>query len=99
MWINRVLSVASCIAIERDRKVFIEVIVVLWVVGYVGSFFNFLTLVYIGALLTLTVPALFDKYQDHIEEKVAVVCRLIVKQYDSIVSKTENQSMKEKKIQ
>lgn len=81
VWINRALAVGHDIAIRRDRKVFLQVlllhffacsrigldvvcltllllwrflclilkvILVLWLISYIGSLFNFLTLVYIG---------------------------------------------------
>jgi hypothetical protein len=48
VWINKVLAVGHDIAIKRDRSVFIKVILILWVVSYIGMLFNFLTLIYIG---------------------------------------------------
>ncbi|OAY74924.1 Reticulon-like protein B11, partial [Ananas comosus] len=98
VWINRVLAIGHDIAIKRDRKVFLEVILVLWLVSYIGRFFNFLTVVYIGILLSLTVPALYDKYQDHVDEKLGIAHSLFLKQYDNILSKT-GESRKEKKTQ
>ncbi|XBI96291.1 hypothetical protein VPH35_032594 [Triticum aestivum] len=50
VWINKVLAVAHDIAIKRDRTVFIQVIMALWVVSCIGMIFNFFTLIYIGEL-------------------------------------------------
>ncbi|KAK8364214.1 hypothetical protein V6Z11_A03G217700 [Gossypium hirsutum] len=49
-WINHTLSIAHNIAIARDLKFFLKVAVSLWLVSYIGSLFEFLTLVYIGEL-------------------------------------------------
>ncbi|EOX98356.1 Reticulon family protein isoform 2, partial [Theobroma cacao] len=48
VWINYALSIAHDIAIGRNLKLFLEVAVGLWLLSYIGSLFNFLTLVYIG---------------------------------------------------
>ncbi|KAJ6829963.1 putative reticulon-like protein B11 [Iris pallida] len=99
VWVNSVLSVARDIAIERDRKVFLQVVLSLWVVSYIGSFFSFLTVVYIGVVLLLTVPALYDKYQDHVNEKLGIVHTAVSRHYDRIVSRTSELAVKGKKTQ
>ncbi|KAJ0984391.1 hypothetical protein J5N97_002747 [Dioscorea zingiberensis] len=70
VWINQALAIARDIAIGRNKKVFLQVILVLWMVSIIGGLFNFFTLVYIGVILALTVPVLYDKYQDHVDEKL-----------------------------
>ncbi|XP_008811211.2 reticulon-like protein B11 isoform X2 [Phoenix dactylifera] len=99
VWINRVLAVGHDVAIRRDRKVFLQVTMVLWLVSYIGSLFNFLTLVYIGVLLSLTAPALYDKYQGHVDEKLGMAHKLLLKQYDNILSRGTRKPAKEKKTQ
>ncbi|XP_065032417.1 reticulon-like protein B11 isoform X1 [Musa acuminata AAA Group] len=132
VWINRALAVGHDITIRRDRKVFLQVlllhffacsrigldvvcltllllwrflclilkvILVLWLVSYIGSLFNFLTLVYIGVLLSITLPALYDKYQDHVHEKLGVAHNVVLKQYGNILSRVQAQSTKEKKTE
>ncbi|AEE76243.1 Reticulon family protein [Arabidopsis thaliana] len=47
-----------------------QVSLVLWAISYVGTLINSLTLVYIGVLLSLSFPIVYEKYQDHIDEKV-----------------------------
>ncbi|CAN6241336.1 unnamed protein product [Urochloa humidicola] len=99
VWINRVLAVGHDIAIKRDRKVFIQkVILVLWVVSYVGMLFNFLTLIYIGVMLSLLVPPLYEKYQDHIDEKVGVAHSVLSRHIDTIITRA-GQSAKQKKTE
>ncbi|RCV15118.1 hypothetical protein SEVIR_3G033500v4 [Setaria viridis] len=96
IWINRVLAVGHDIAIKRDRKVFIQVILVLWVVSYVGMLFNFLTLIYIGMMLSLLVPPLYEKYQDHVDEKLGVAHSVLSRHIDTIMTRA-GQSAKQKK--
>ncbi|KAK8311366.1 hypothetical protein V6Z11_D02G244500 [Gossypium hirsutum] len=83
-WINHTLSIAHNIAIARDLKFFLKVAVSLWLVSYIGSLFEFLTLVYIGVILSLSVPVVYDKYQHFIDEKLCVTRRFIQTQYRKI---------------
>ncbi|XP_050364785.1 reticulon-like protein B11 [Argentina anserina] len=103
VWINRGLSVARDIAIGRNLKLFLQVSVLLWIVSYIGSLFNFLTLAYVGILLSLSVPVLYDKFQHHIDDKLSVAHRSIETQYrkldESILKKLPMQSNKQKKLQ
>ncbi|KAG6531653.1 reticulon-like protein B11 [Zingiber officinale] len=99
VWINRVLAIGHDIAIQRDRKVFLQVILSMWVVSYIGSLFNFLTLAYIGVLLAITIPAIYDKYQEHVDQKLGVAHNVVLKQYESIFSRGQGRSTNEKKTQ
>ncbi|KAI7981149.1 Reticulon-like protein B11 [Camellia lanceoleosa] len=79
-----------------------KVALVLWIISYIGSFFNFLTLVYIGVLLSLSVPVLYEKYQDQIDEKLIVaqkIIQTIQKIDDNILRKLPLPLNKEKKTQ
>ncbi|KAF1878748.1 hypothetical protein Lal_00047420 [Lupinus albus] len=97
--INRVLSVAHDIAIERNLVLCLQVAGVLWVISYVGSLFNFLTLIYISVLLSLSVPLLYDKYQDQIDEKLYLVHGIIQTHYRKIHTIVLSKIPKEKKVQ
>ncbi|KAI3938323.1 hypothetical protein MKW98_015222 [Papaver atlanticum] len=68
--INRVLETGHAIIVEGNVKLLSKVIVSIWIVAFVGGLFNFITLVYIGVVLCLTVPALYNNYQDHIDDKL-----------------------------
>lgn len=102
VWINYALSIAHDIAIGRNLKLFLEVAVGLWLLSYIGSLFNFLTLVYIGVILSLSVPLVYDKYQHHINEKLSVTHRIIQMQYrkidETVLRKLPLPSNKEKKM-
>ncbi|KAK7822840.1 reticulon-like protein B11 [Quercus suber] len=103
IWINSALSIAHDIALGRNLKLFLKVAVGLWVISYIGSLINFLTLVYIGVILSLSVPVVYDKFQDHIDEKLCVIHRILQTQYrkidDKILKKIPFPSNKQKKIQ
>ncbi|KAG4160020.1 hypothetical protein ERO13_D02G207200v2 [Gossypium hirsutum] len=71
-WINHTLSIAHNIAIARDLKFFLKVAVSLWLVSY------------IGVILSLSVPVVYDKYQHFIDEKLCVTRRFIQTQYRKI---------------
>ncbi|KAL3814263.1 hypothetical protein ACJIZ3_015531 [Penstemon smallii] len=103
VWVNHALAIAHDIAITGNWRLFSQVAISLWVVSYVGSFFNFLTLVYIGVLLSLSLPVLYAKYQNPIDDKLNVAYNIARIQYrnfdDKILSKIPLPSNKEKKIQ
>ncbi|KAK3017063.1 hypothetical protein RJ639_006994 [Escallonia herrerae] len=103
VWVNRTLSVAREISVGGNLKLFLQVALGLWVISYVGSFFNFLTLVYIGVVLSLSLPMLYDKYQDQIDDKLIVAHKFFQAQYktldDNILRKIPLPVKKEKKTQ
>lgn len=98
VWVNRVLGVGHDIAIKRDRTVFIQVILVLWVVSCIGMVFNFFTLIYIGVMFSLLVPPFYEKHQDLVDEKVGLVHGVLSKHFATIISKT-GQPSKQKKAE
>ncbi|KAI3922407.1 hypothetical protein MKX01_006096 [Papaver californicum] len=68
--INRVLETGDAIIVGGTVKLLLKVIVSIWTVAFIGGLFNFITLVYIGVVLSLTVPALYNNYRDHIDDKL-----------------------------
>lgn len=98
VWINKLLAVGHDIAIKRDRTVFIQVILVLWVVSCVGMLFNFFTLIYMGVILSLLVPPFYEMYQDLVDEKLGLAHKVLSRHVDTIVSKT-GQPSKQKKAE
>ncbi|KAK8659760.1 hypothetical protein V6N13_029954 [Hibiscus sabdariffa] len=101
--INCVLAIAHDITIGRNLKLFIKVSVGLWFVSFIGSLVNFLTLVYIGVILLLSVPAVYEKYQHQINERLSVTDRTIQAQFrkvdEMVFSKLPFSSNKQKKMQ
>ncbi|KAH0727392.1 hypothetical protein KY284_003257 [Solanum tuberosum] len=103
VWINHVLMIAHDIAIGGNLKLFVKVSLVLWLISYVGSFFNLLTFIYMGILFSLSVPVLYDKYQNQIDDKLIIAQKVIQTQYkkidDNVLRKISRSSNKEKKTQ
>jgi len=77
VWINHLLSIASDITIARNPIRLLLVSLVLWAVSYVGTLINSLTLVYIGILLSLSVPIVYEEFQEHIDDKLNSTSKLI----------------------
>lgn len=103
VYANYALSIGREIVIDKNLKVFLQVVSGLCVASYIGSLCNFLTLVYIGVLLSLSVPLVYDKYQHHIDEKFCLAHKIIQEQYkkidDAVLKKIPLPSNKEKKTQ
>ncbi|KAL3614249.1 hypothetical protein CASFOL_042323 [Castilleja foliolosa] len=103
VWVNYALSIAHDIAIGGNLRLFGQLAISLWVISIIGSFFNFLTLVYIGVLLCLSLPVLYDKNQDMIDEKLNAACKVAQIQFHIIEEKLQHYiplpTNKEKKIQ
>ncbi|KAG2302782.1 hypothetical protein Bca52824_031433 [Brassica carinata] len=53
----------------------------LWVLSKVGSSCNFLTLIYIATVLLFTVPVLYEKYEDKVDDFGEKAMKEIKKQY------------------
>ena len=57
----------------------------------------------IGVLLSLSVPSLYEKYQDQVDEKLIVACKIIQTQYrkidDNVLTKITIPLNKDKKTQ
>ncbi|KAD6795305.1 hypothetical protein R6Q59_020800 [Mikania micrantha] len=101
-WANRVLSTMHEIAVDGNLRTLTLVAVGLWLVSYVGSFFNFLTLIYIGVLLSLSVPLLYDTFQAQIDEKLIVLLkntRTVFKKADLILQRVSMSQKKQKKTE
>ncbi|XP_038876010.1 reticulon-like protein B2 [Benincasa hispida] len=100
--INRAIAVLRDIASGRDLKSFLYAIAGLWVLSVVGSWFNFLTLLYIGVILLFTVPVFYEKYDDKVDTFAEKAMAEIKKQYvvfdAKVLSKIPRGPLKDKKI-
>lgn len=65
--LNRGFALLHEIAIGKDLKKFLGVVVGLWLLAIVGNCFDFLTLFYINFVLLHTLPILYEKYEDKID--------------------------------
>jgi len=91
--INRGFTTLRSIALGRDPKKFLMVIAGLWVLSKVGSSCNFLTLVYIATVLLFSVPVLYEKYEDKVDDFGEKAMKEIKKQYAVFDEKVLRQVM------
>ncbi|CAN6971164.1 hypothetical protein IGI04_034270 [Brassica rapa subsp. trilocularis] len=79
--INRGFTILRNIALGRDLKKFLMVVAGLWVLSKVGSSCNFLTLIYIATVVLFTIPVLYEKYEDKVDDFGEKAMKEIKKQY------------------
>ncbi|KAK4418225.1 Reticulon-like protein B11 [Sesamum alatum] len=90
VWVNYALSIAHDIAIGGNLRLFCQLAVGLWFASCIGSLFDFLTLLYIGVLLCLSLPILYEQYQDPIDEKLNAAYKIAQVQYSIIDEKVRS---------
>lgn len=79
--VNNMLLLAHDITLGKDFRLFIKVVMFLWLMSVVGSVFSFFTVAYIGTIVAITVPALYNKYEEHVDKYAGFVHQKISKHY------------------
>ncbi|KAH6783349.1 VIRB2-interacting protein 2 [Perilla frutescens var. hirtella] len=79
--INRGFAVLRDIASGKDLKKFLSVIAGLWVLSFVGSCCDFLTLLYTITIGLFTVPIFYEKYEDKVDFYAEKAVAELKKQY------------------
>uniref|UniRef100_A0A1D1Z8G3 Reticulon-like protein n=1 Tax=Anthurium amnicola TaxID=1678845 RepID=A0A1D1Z8G3_9ARAE len=82
--INSMLLMAHDITLGKDFRLFFKVVVCLWLLSVIGSFFSFLTLAYIGIIVSITMPALYNKYEEHVDRYAGLVHQKFSKHYNIV---------------
>ncbi|CAN6181186.1 unnamed protein product [Urochloa humidicola] len=82
--VNKALGALQDISCGRDLKHFLMVIAVFFAAAIVGSFCNFLTVIYIGFVCAHTLPVLYEKYQDQVDEFLYNMLGLVQSQYKKL---------------
>ncbi|KDP24498.1 hypothetical protein JCGZ_25062 [Jatropha curcas] len=72
--LNDFLSVSQDIALGKDTNLFLKVAGYLLLISIVGGLADFLTLGYTSLFIMLTIPALYEKHEDCIDDYVKMVC-------------------------
>ncbi|MCL7026134.1 hypothetical protein MKW94_012275 [Papaver nudicaule] len=100
--INRALACLREIAAVHNLKKFLAVIAGLWVLSVVGAWCNFLTLFFIVFVLLHTVPVLYEKYEDQVDNFAEKAMHKMKKQYvvfdANILSKIPRGPLKNEKL-
>lgn len=79
--INRTLTAAHDIALGKDFSLFGKVVAFLYFLSTVSSWFDLITLLYIIVLAVITVPALYNNYEDHVDRYASIVEQEFIKHY------------------
>ncbi|CAK7346630.1 unnamed protein product [Dovyalis caffra] len=65
--VNHALWFLQDVSCGGNLKQFLVVVVSLWVAAIIGSWCNFLTVLYIGFVAAHTLPVLYERYEDEID--------------------------------
>ncbi|RCV04543.1 hypothetical protein SETIT_1G009200v2 [Setaria italica] len=99
--INKALVLLRELALGHDLMKFLGVIVALWIVSEIGELCDLLRLMYIVVLILHTVPILYHKYQDQVDDFAAKAHAELCKQYKvldaKVLSKIPRAPPKDKK--
>lgn len=79
--INALFSTSKDIALGKDTRMFFRVAAYMCLLSVIGGFTDFLTLGYTSLLIILTIPALYDKFEDDIDMYILMGCRELQQLY------------------
>ncbi|KAH9736319.1 reticulon-like protein B12 [Citrus sinensis] len=107
--VNDFLSVSQDMALGKNSRLFFRVALYLWLISFVGGLTDFLTLGYTiycssaaGLVIVLTLPALYERYEDHIDKYAILGYRklrqLYVKIDKEFVSKVRKWILEKQKL-
>ncbi|KAA8539495.1 hypothetical protein F0562_026187 [Nyssa sinensis] len=98
--INYVLLMAHDITFGNDFRLFFKVMVCLWLLSVIGSVISFFTLAYIGTILSITVPALYNRFDDRVDRYAGFIHQKFSKHYkivdESVISRFPQNLSKDK---
>ncbi|KAG6665978.1 hypothetical protein CIPAW_02G198600 [Carya illinoinensis] len=105
--INSMLLMAHGCTLGRDFRLFFKarsillklhnlsllctVVICLWLLSVIDSYFSFFTLTYIVTIIPITVPALYSKYEEHVDRCCGMTHQQFSKHYkivdESVISR------------
>ncbi|KAJ4758975.1 Reticulon-like protein [Rhynchospora pubera] len=101
--VNKFLDLIQEISCGGNLKQFLIVVLSLWAAAVIGSWCNLLTVIYIGFVCAHTLPVLYEKYQDQVDNFLAGVLGLLTSQYQkldqSVLSKIPKGNLKSRKAE
>lgn len=99
--VNKFLCFLQDVSCERNLKHFVVAIAGLWAAAVIGSWCNFLTVIYVGFVCVHTLPVLYEKYEDQVDDFLYSLLGLLRDQYQKldqgVLSKIPKGNMKAKK--
>ncbi|PON36919.1 Reticulon [Parasponia andersonii] len=100
--VNNLLSVSQDIALGKDSRLFFKVAGYLCLISFVGALTDFLTLAYTSLVIVLTIPALYERYEDYIDKYIILEYRKLQQLYAMIdekcVSKLQKWVLEKRKL-
>ncbi|CAA2957901.1 reticulon B16 isoform X1 [Olea europaea subsp. europaea] len=98
--VNYMLLMAHDITLGKDFRLFFVVVIALWLLSVIGSLISFFTLLYIGIVISITVPALYNKFEDRVDRYAGMIHQKFSKHYkivdESVISRLSRNLSKEK---
>ncbi|KAJ0979211.1 hypothetical protein J5N97_014685 [Dioscorea zingiberensis] len=98
--VNNMLLMAHDITLGKDFRLFFKVVVFLWLLSVIGGLFSFFTLAYIGTIMSVTLPALYNKYEEHVDRYAGLVHQKFSKHYkvvdENVISRLPKRVWKSK---
>ncbi|KAG0541597.1 hypothetical protein BDA96_02G030400 [Sorghum bicolor] len=85
--VNRALGFLQDVSCGRDLKQLLIVIAGFFAAAIVGSFCNFLTVIYIGFVCAHTLPVLYERYQDQVDDFLYNMLGVVQSQYQKLDTK------------
>ncbi|KAE8733155.1 Reticulon-like protein B16 [Hibiscus syriacus] len=100
--INNVLLMAHEITLVKDFRIIFKVVICLWLLSTIGSYCSFFTLASIGTILSVTLPAVYSKYEEQVDKYCGMIQRKFSQQYkivdDSVTNRIPRSLSKDKDI-
>ncbi|CAH9089744.1 unnamed protein product [Cuscuta epithymum] len=99
---NKCFLLLHQISLGRDSTMFLKVISGLWIFAILGGSCDFLTLIYICVIILLTVPVVYEKYEEEVDA-FAEKGKMEIKKYyawlhANVLSKIPRGHVKETKL-
>ncbi|CAA0382004.1 unnamed protein product [Arabidopsis thaliana] len=79
--LNHLLVMAHDVTVGNDFRLFFKVVICLWLLSAIGSYISLCTLLYIGTILSVTIPALYSKYQSKVDKCCGTIHRRLSHHY------------------
>ncbi|RHN42365.1 hypothetical protein MtrunA17_Chr8g0376101 [Medicago truncatula] len=100
--LNQLLRMFLHISCGTDLPIFLLINVCLYILSVIGTYFNFINLLYIGFLCLQTLPIVYDRYEEEINNLAGHVIVDLRRKYrrfkKSYLNKIPRGPVKEKKI-
>ncbi|CAK8534075.1 unnamed protein product [Lathyrus sativus] len=100
---NQLLPILFHISCGRNLPLFLMIIVSLYIISVIGSYFSFVNLLYMGYLCMQTLPLVFERYDEEINilfEDIMLVLKKMYRKFEkNYLRKIPRGPLKDKKAQ